>query len=122
MKTNIFENGNLKLEVKEDNEGITIIFKGKSTEREPGRFLIPILKGCLDKASEDRKSLVMDFRMLEYMNSSTITPIVRLLSTLNKEIPKVQLQYSEKLRWQAINFSALDFITSHDSRIEVKGV
>lgn len=121
MGTEIFTNGNLKLEVSEGNGKIKISFIGRSTDREPGKFLIPILKGCFDKAGDDKMEILMDFRLLEYMNSSTITPIIRLLTILEEGIKSVIIQYDNDLRWQNVIFSALHVFSKRDSRIEIKG-
>jgi len=117
-----YEHGKLTLEIKESQNNITIQWLGKSTDREPALFLAPVLNEVIEKAVTSNKILIMDFAALEYMNSSTITPIVRLLSHLDKSLASVQIFYNKNLRWQALNFSALQVLNTRDPRIVITGV
>ena len=118
----IHESGNLRLEIRENEKEITVLWFGKSAERDPGKFLIPVLKEIIEKAVVNDQIVILDFCKFEYMNSSTITPIVRLLSHIDPEIKSVKLFYDKSLRWQVMNFSALQVLNARDKRIEITGV
>ncbi len=112
-----FQHGELKLEVRET----TVTLFGRSTAREPGSFLGPILTNVFKQAIAAGKALVLDFRKLEYMNSSTITPVIRLLHEAKKGTGKVTITYDGKSRWQDLSFSALTIFATEDKRIEIRG-
>lgn len=117
----ILEHDQLKLEIMEGTNDINIKWLGKSIDRDPSKFLNPVLKDLLDSANTGKKSVMLDFRGLEYMNSSTITPIVHILAQMGSEVPSVTLLYNKQLRWQDISFSALKIFKVKDSRVEVRG-
>lgn len=112
-----FQHGDLKLEVRDT----TVTLTGRSTARDPGTFLGPILTNLFKQASAAGKTAVLDFRKLEYMNSSTITPVIRLLHEAKKNGGKVLITYDGKSRWQDLSFSALTIFATEDKRIEIRG-
>ena len=69
----------LTLELTDEGSEVLVRWLGRSTAREPRTFLQPVLTRMLDASVALKKPLVLDFRALEYLNSSTITPVVRLL-------------------------------------------
>src|SRR5690606_25289289 len=69
----------LTVEVVEEPTEVRVTFRGRSAAREPGQFLIPILKDSLQRAAEQQRPLVLDFSAIDYMNSSTFAPLVKLL-------------------------------------------
>ena len=118
----IFESGLLKLEVMENSDSINVDWKGKSTERNPGSFLTPILLKVLKNSSDANKRIVMDFRDLQYMNSSTITPIIKILERVKKSNKCLTVLYDKSLKWQELNFSAIEIFQTRDQRIQIKGI
>jgi hypothetical protein len=118
----VFENGQLKLEVVENFETIHVDWKGKSTERNPGAFLTPILLTILKDGSDSDKRIVMDFRNLQYMNSSTITPIIKVLERVRKSNKHLTVLYDKSLKWQELNFSAIEIFQTKDQRIQITGI
>jgi hypothetical protein len=65
--------------------------------------------------------LVLDFSRLEYMNSSTFTPVVKALDESRRLDVRVLLEYSLERKWQALSFSALRTFETLDGRITVRG-
>jgi hypothetical protein len=122
MRTETFTSHALTLNVTEDANSILVIWKGRSTAREPAEFLIPILTRALDRATELKRPLTLDFRAIEYFNSSTITPVVRLIEEAKRRGGSVVITYDKKLRWQELSFSALQVFHTGDQRIRVVGV
>ena len=84
---------------------VELVFRGKSNEREPGRFLTPILLNALSLAPPGQ-SVVLDFSALNYMNSSTFTPVVRFLEQARRNGQQVSVRYREDVKWQSLSFSA----------------
>ena len=118
----IFENGLLRLEVKENSDEIAVGWKGKSTERNPSAFLTPILLKILKNSSDTNKRIVLDFRKLQYMNSSTITPIIKILERAKKSNKYLTVLYDKTLKWQELNFSAIEIFQTKDQMIQIKGI
>jgi hypothetical protein len=116
-----FINNLLILEVRENNNSINIRWAGKSVEREPAKFITPILVDAIRKSSDHDKRVTLDFRKLAYMNSSTITPIIKTLERAKRGKTRVTVIYLKSLKWQDVIFSALEIFRTQDGRVEIKG-
>lgn len=117
-----YKNGSLSIEVVENDTTIDVKWDGKSVEREPAKFISPILIKVLKMASDHNKRIIMDFRNLSYMNSSTITPIIKILDRAKKGLSKITIVYQRSLKWQELNFTALEVFATEDKRLEIRGV
>jgi hypothetical protein len=113
--------GPLALELSPGEGALVLVWRGRSEHREPGRFLVPILDEALARAGAAGLRLVLDFTAVEYMNSSTFTPIVKLLDKARRAGVAVALVYSLDRRWQALSFSALRTFETKDGRVTVSG-
>jgi hypothetical protein len=118
---NQFTEGELRLDLVESPTELRLSWYGKSADREPGRFLMPVLNGALERASSAGVALVLDFSALEYMNSSTFTPVVKALDEARRKNVSVVLEYAISRKWQALSFSALRTFETLDGRIKVHG-
>lgn len=116
-----FVKGELTLELSETPAELRLTWRGRSSDREPSRFLVPVLTEALDRARELGVPLAMDFCPLEYMNSSTFTPVVKALDESRRLAVPVVLEYSTARKWQALSFSALRTFETLDGRIKVNG-
>lgn len=113
------QDGKLTLEVRYDSTGVHVKWLGESKEREPVRFINPVFDSIYKKDSKN--PITLDFTNLEYMNSSTVTPVVKLLEHAKKNNRKMIIHYKKGLKWQELSFSALKvFIVP--GLIEVVGV
>ena len=121
MATETFTSGALSLDLSE-GDTITIAWRGKSSARSPGEFILPILSQALDRGESQGKAVEIDFRGLEYMNSSTITPVIRILKQAKLGSTRVIVLYRRDLKWQALSFTALEVFHTEDQRIEIRGV
>ncbi|MFH0974895.1 MAG: SiaC family regulatory phosphoprotein [Spirochaetota bacterium] len=123
MKNNETHKSNLlTIDVQEKPSTIEIMFSGKSTEREPGHFITPILLESLQYSSKFNKRVVMNFESLEYMNSSTITPLIRILENAKDKTCSISINYKKSKKWQELCFSALKIFETKDRRIQIKGM
>jgi len=118
--TQVFTAEQLQLEVVDGAE-IEVHWLGKSVQRNPSQFIIPTLAIVMKRGVDENKAVVWDFRRLEYMNSSTITPVIKTLETVKKGSGKVRLLYNKGKRWQDLSFSALRIFETKDGRIKVTG-
>ncbi len=113
--------GELTLELVESPRQLRLCWLGKSTDREPEAFLVPVLAEAFASAHAAGVPLVLDFAGLDYMNSSTFTPVVKALDESRRLSVPVVLEYSVARRWQALSFSALRQFETLDGRIKVNG-
>ncbi|MGD2271479.1 MAG: hypothetical protein PVI06_13840 [Desulfobacterales bacterium] len=121
-EADVYVHNLLKIIVKEDGDIIQIKWTGKSIDRQPDKFISPILVDVLKKSSAAHKRIVFDFCNLNYMNSSTITPIIKILERAKRGKAKITILYDQSLKWQDLNFSALNIFQTKDQRIEIKGL
>jgi hypothetical protein len=112
----------LSIEVVENETTIDVKWVGKSIDREPSKFISPILVKVLDMAAAMNKRITMDFQKLAYMNSSTITPVIKILDRAKNGMTRVTILYRKSLKWQELNFSALEVFKTDDNRVEIKGL
>lgn len=114
----LYSDGLLTIEVTEQGGDVRMLWKGESNDREPGRFLVPILSAALGRSQHGSKRLVIDFSEIEYMNSSTFGPVVKLLDEAAKgNQHRVLVEYSKSRKWQTLSFSALRIFETPDGRI-----
>jgi len=116
-----FVQGELTLELTRSGGELRLAWQGKSAERDPSRFLVPILEQAMEIARNGKLPLVLDFSSLDYMNSSTFTPVVKVLDESRRLSVPVVLEYSLSRKWQALSFSALRTFETLDGRIKVRG-
>jgi hypothetical protein len=122
MNGKVYSNRELSLDVRHDDKAVTVVWAGRSTARDPMTFIGPILAEARKASADAGSPLVLDFRALEYMNSSTITPIIRLLREAGKGTGRVVVLYKQAAKWQDLSFSALTIFATEDKRIEIRGV
>jgi len=111
----------LTIKVTEETDNYFIHWSGKSIERKPNLFITPILIKFLRKSINNDKRIILDFCEIEYMNSSTITPIIKILERAKRGKVKVSVIYLKSLKWQHLIFSALEIFQTKDDRIVIQG-
>jgi hypothetical protein len=118
---NTYHKNQLELELEEGKDSANVIFRGKSADRDPSEFIMPILLESIDICLKKGFRLIIDLQNLEFMNSSTITPITKIIELgKTKKIP-ITLIYRKSIKWQELNFSALRIFESKESKIEITG-
>ncbi len=120
--TKAFEHNLLKIHLTNSSDSIHIGLTGKSVDRNPSKFITPILLDALKNTGEKNRHIILNFCQLDFMNSSTITPIIKILERAKRGKNRVTVLYNKSLKWQALSFSALEIFETRDKRIEVKGV
>ena len=61
------------------------------------------------------------FAFLEYMNSSTITPVIKVLERAKRGTMNVTVLFDASRKWQDLSFSALKIFETEDKRVVIKG-
>jgi hypothetical protein len=116
-----WKEGELSLEAHPRAGELRLIWRGRSADREPGKFLLPVLSALVEDCRRSAEKLCLDFSALEYMNSSTFTPIVKTIDEARRAGVGIALEYSQAKKWQALSFSALRTFETADGRIAVLG-
>lgn len=116
-----YSKNNLTLEVEESDGEVTVRFLGKSILRDAAEFVQPILQRVFTDARSSDKRIVMDFRDLAYMNSSTLTPVIKVLEQARVGEGQVTVMYRKALKWQDVSFTALELYQTSDLRIQIRG-
>lgn len=118
---NTYTKNLLELNVSEDESSLSVTWKGKSVDRDPSGFTGPILSEALNRCIESGKKLVLDFQGLEFMNSSTITPVSKIIEQGKNRSARITIKYNKSKNWQELNFSALRIFETKDKQIEIIG-
>jgi hypothetical protein len=121
MSVQRFVSGALTLDLRDEGPDVVVEWSGRSIAREPGVFILPVLTQAMEIAQKQRKRAVFDFRTLVYLNSSTITPLVRVLEQAKKSGARLTVRYKNELKWQALAFSALYLFCTDDGRVAIEG-
>lgn len=120
-RTEKYTNDLLNISITEEDDQIRMHWSGKSIDRKPSLFLTPILIKVLKDSIDREKRMIMDFCEIEYMNSSTITPIIKILERAKRSKVGVTVEYLGSLKWQDLIFSALEIFQTKDNRILIHG-
>jgi hypothetical protein len=113
--------GELSLEAHQGTGELRLVWLGRSADREPAKFLLPLLSDAVESCRQNGERLCLDFSALDYMNSSTFTPIVKTIDLARRASVGIALEYSQAKKWQALSFSALRTFETPDGRIAVLG-
>lgn len=110
--------GELKVAVDEGARPIEMKFFGESDSASVSKELRALFASYRDVASQH--GLVLDFRELDYMNSSSFPPIVELIRDLHDRSAPVTVLYSQGKSWQRTPFTAISSIASVYANLTVK--
>jgi anti-anti-sigma regulatory factor len=102
-----FEQGGLVISLNHTGNVATMTWLGTSDSREPSEFLDPVFRRVLGEIRDCE--LVIDFSGLEFMNSSTVSPIIALLKRVNSQGVKCSVQFSD-VDWQRTHMRCLQTI------------
>jgi hypothetical protein len=116
-----WQQAELTLETQAAPGELRVTWRGRSADRDPARFLAPVLTELIEACRRASARLRLDFTALEYMNSSTFTPIVKALGEARRAGVPVALEYAEAKSWQALSFSALRAFETADGSVAVLG-
>lgn len=108
---------NLTLCCEETAEGLRVTWLGKSRDIDPYDELIPVLEKLL---MEVKGTLTIIFNQLEYINSSTVVPIIKFLKSADEKNIKTQLYYNTAISWQKSMFTAVNNLTKIFKNLSVK--
>jgi hypothetical protein len=119
IKTDIeLEHGGLRIELYRSDSKATILWSGVSDSRSPGALLNGVLLRMVDAL--DGCKVTVDFRRLQYMNSSTVPPIINLIKRLNARAISCLVLYSDS-DWQRTQLRCMQTIARTLPHVQVEG-
>lgn len=121
MPADIYSENALTIEIVDTPGEVHVIWRGGSMDREPGRFILPILHRAIEKGGRGERRIVMDFRGMDYMNSSSFTPLVKILAEAGSNSHRVLVVFDRQKKWQELNFRALKVFETKDGRVAFRG-
>ena len=115
---NGFEHEGLTIAVTADQTKATVDWLGTSDSRDPAQQLSPYLESLVGKLRG--KSVTVDFRRFEYMNSATVSPLINFVKKLDANHIRTTLLFDGSLSWQRLNAQCLKALASMLSCVEVR--
>jgi hypothetical protein len=117
----LFASDRLTIHSVSTNQRYTLRWLGECDFRNPSEALGPTLRGILPELQDRR--LVLDFRGLTFMNSSSVSPILMFVkAACSRGIP-VHLIYNVNLSWQRVTASSMRALghTLRQLTVELQG-
>jgi hypothetical protein len=113
--------GELSIEVGADLAAgpMKLVWRGKSSDRQPSRVLTPYLSRAVTAAAGKRVGMELHFEGLEHFNSSTVTSIIQLVQEARSNGVKLSMVYDPRLKWQRLSFDALRVFVKGDGLLEL---
>ena len=113
-----FESDVLLVVVRHAGPGWIVRWTGMSDARNPQVFIQPIVDYLLTNIKGGR--VVIDFSGLTFMNSSTVSPIINMLKSLNSKAIETRVEFSDA-EWQQTHLRCLKTISRVLEHVTVVG-
>ena len=113
-----FEGDGLFIEFTSSEEGASILWRGVSDSRDPGKILAPVMQDLVVR-SRGRK-LTVDFSALDFMNSATVAPVLQFIRELEKQGTHTVLVYDVGKEWQRINVQCMRLLVKPMAHVDIE--
>ncbi|HEU4577484.1 MAG TPA: hypothetical protein VFS67_04465 [Polyangiaceae bacterium] len=97
---------------------LVVRWLGRSDGTDPSGTFRPLLEALSADVSK-AQSVEFDFRSLEYMNSSSIRPILKLVQGASGSASSVRVVYDKNKTWQRLSFMAIGTALAGLNNVEV---
>jgi hypothetical protein len=116
-----YEREGLSIEVIRGPTSTAVAWRGISDSRTPANFLSPIIQELTELLKGQK--VTVDFTSLEYINSATVAPLIRLVRALDVVCEDVHVLFSG-IDWQKTHFRCMSAIgrTLKHVRVEIAAV
>lgn len=104
-----------------DAEPIDLFWRGRSTDRQPSRTVVPYVSEILGAAREKNVGVRLHFETIEHLNSSTITAIIHVIQEARSRMTPLAIVYDRTKMWQKLSFEALAVFVKDDKLFELVG-
>jgi hypothetical protein len=115
-----FESGGLAIRVDVQFAKLRLSWSGQSVARDPSTALAPFFE-TLSRYAGKTRDIELDFRGLEYMNASTLKPIVTFVQGANNDYRSVLVRYDASKNWQRLSFKLLQALAGSWSNVRIEG-
>ena len=112
-----FESGGLTITVDNAGPSATVRWLGVSDAREPALQLSPFFNGLLDQLKN--RTVTVDFRSFEYMNSATVSPIIHFVKGLDAHGARTTLLFDPSVPWQKVNAQCMRALARTLTHVQV---
>ena len=113
-----FQTDSLTVESRNQQGQLFVLWRGRSDGRDPSRALEPVLE-AVGADLRGAKSVEFDFRSMEYMNSSTIRPILQMVQRASTSVDHVRVVYDGSKNWQRLSFLAIGAVLATLGNVEL---
>jgi hypothetical protein len=115
-----FESGGLSIRVDAQFGKLKLTWGGQSVARDPSAVLNPFFES-LSRYGSKTRDLDLDFRSLEYMNSSTLKPILTFVQAASSAYRSVGVRYDSQKSWQRLSFKLLQALAGSWQNVKIEG-
>jgi hypothetical protein len=113
-----YQADDLTIESLHQSELLVVRWLGRSEDKDPSRTLQPVLDAVCEQF-HGGQAVEFDFRGLEYVNSSTIRPILGLVQRASSSSSSVRVLYDEGKTWQRMSFRAIGVALASLANVQV---
>jgi anti-anti-sigma regulatory factor len=117
QSTWMFEKDDLSISVHRSRDAAVVVWRGVSDARTPGAFLNPVAEQLVEKLRGTR--VTIDFRLLEYMNSATVAPLINFVKSLDASGSQVTVLFSD-IDWQRVHMNCMKSIARTLKHVKVE--
>lgn len=117
----VFDDGTLKISRIIEGGTLTLELIGKCIIRDANDTLMPIFTTAMEESANNNVRLVLDFRQVTYMNSSSFAPVIKVLEKARLGKQALSICYDRQQKWQTVSFSAMTIFKTPDERIWIDG-
>jgi hypothetical protein len=108
----------LSVESLRQDDQLVLRWFGRSEVRDPGQML-QVLLDALGDDLRSAQSVEFDFRALEYLNSSSILPLLKLVQAASSSAARVRVRYDGGKNWQRMSFLAIGVALANLTNVQV---
>ena len=120
MQINGLKADNFEIKVINQNNQIKIQWFGRSEARNPAKLLNPYFENMLSKLKD--KQVAIDYTELEFMNSSTVPPIIKFIKSCSQSASSIVVNYNMNLEWQTASFKPIQTVCLVLKNVTVAGI
>lgn len=112
-----FAKDELNITVSKSPTTATMRWSGMCDARDPETLLGPFMRKLVRELQG--KTVTIDFREFEYMNSATVSPILQFIKMLDAAGTPTVLVYDTTVAWQRVNFQCMKAIARTLKHLQV---
>jgi hypothetical protein len=113
----VFEQDGLSISVQRSKDMAVVVWRGVSDARSPSAFLRPVTEQLVPKLKGTK--VTVDFRLLEYMNSATVAPLINFVKELDANGSPVTVLFTD-IDWQRVHMNCMKSIARTLGNVRVE--